>query len=84
MAVYIDDLVILILLEAIVFLYGLLFIGWLVGGGGGAGGGLFSSGGGGLSFGEASGINVTRTNGTKGGATNQNGSVSITCKVKNQ
>jgi hypothetical protein len=30
MAVYIDDLMLLILLEAIVFLYGLLFIGWLL------------------------------------------------------
>ena len=30
MAVYIDGLMILILLEAIVFLYGLLCIGWLL------------------------------------------------------
>lgn len=40
MAVYIDDLTLLILLEAIVFLYGLLFIGWLLAAVGAAAGGL--------------------------------------------
>ncbi len=40
LAVYIDDLMILILLEAIVFLYGLLLIGWLLAAVGAAAGGL--------------------------------------------